>query len=609
MVKITLSFYNQTQVEITFHESKPLFNEEGIDGNILNQEYTYYPTLEINRQDREYNKIEGVDLYVNNSLIGCFAKDNGIFSFTNQTNLSNNQDSMFRLNLYFGYILFTLVIRYKDTQKILYSNYYCIEYKSSEDNENITTLIEAISNLPNEWVFKNWSLDDSEFNKHSKIRGTWRRKSLKSISSYLKMLYDIIAFYKENYYYFKKNAFHKITQEKCIRAFSDVRKITQEDYKWLMQNSSMLEKNNSKIGFPYRNEYYAPSYLLNESHKKNINTYENQVLMGFLMQLTRECHNIKNKLNVELKKNSKILYKLDPSNERKFSNVIAIKAIQITLANKYISKLSEYEEQLLKLKNLYTLTFPITSMKFLSLPRCTKIFQEIKQYRLIYEYIVRWYEFGEFSLEQENILFNIRTLDTLFEYYCLLRLVGVFIENGWVLKKNDKFKYDVISDTDICNTYLLEKDDDIITIYYQPIIYDNKFENNISLFRTDFNGKNIQNFYTPDFLIRLEKNDDISYAILDSKYSKRYNINNYYLPEVLLKYMCKISDKYQENAIKMIWILQGRIDKEVSFSKLQNSELSKQYFKGISVGIQSVTVANDLNAFWREFECKMLKKN
>lgn len=71
----------------------------------------------------------------------------------------------------------------------------------------------------------------------------------------------------------------------------------------------------------------------------------------------------------------------------------------------------------------------------------------IKDYAQVFEIIVRWFRYGEYSLEKERLILQVKTLDKLFEYYCLLRLLKLLADNGYQ-KANVKepvFKFDYVS--------------------------------------------------------------------------------------------------------------------------------------------------------------------
>ena len=68
------------------------------------------------------------------------------------------------------------------------------------------------------------------------------------------------------------------------------------------------------------------------------------------------------------------------------------------------------------------------------MPRKTKVFQEIQAYSKVYDLIVKWFEFGEISLEREKIIFRVKTIDKLYEYYCLQQILKMLLDEDFVIR-------------------------------------------------------------------------------------------------------------------------------------------------------------------------------
>ena len=245
-------------------------------------------------------------------------------------------------------------------------------------------------------------------------------------------------------------------------------------------------------------------------------------------------------------------------------------------------------------------------------PRKTNTFCEIKPYAQVFEIIVRWFRYGEYSLEKERLILQVKTLDKLFEYYCLLRLLKLLADNGYQ-KANVKepvFKFDYVSadehyqnEKDVANTYLLSNGEVTATLYYQPVISAVQFENDLTLFRTTKPPAGNPDYYTPDFVLKFASSeDDEEYAIFDAKFSSRANIKKHSLPEVIRKYSCEISAASRSSAPKMVWVLQGRVNgSENAIWKYHNSQLASTYRPITSFGIVSINTAVEIRQrLWNE---------
>ena len=114
-------------------------------------------------------------------------------------------------------------------------------------------------------------------------------------------------------------------------------------------------------------------------------------------------------------------------------------------------------------------------------------------------------------------------------------------------------------------------------INHQPVIYSdsNKFDNNIGLFRVD------KSFYTPDFILKKEKNGETTYCILDAKWRNRNALlkkeNEGGLRDLVYKYSYSVVDKYSRHCIDNLWLLQGKDDSTNSNWYIhRRSPISKQ---------------------------------
>ena len=157
------------------------------------------------------------------------------------------------------------------------------------------------------------------------------------------------------------------------------------------------------------------------------------------------------------------------------------------------------------------------------------------------------------------------------------------------------------NEKDISNTFCLRKDDCYITLYFQPVIHSDKFENNITLYRTTTN----KGYFAPDFAIKIQHTGTTPiYFILDSKYSSRANIRKHYIDDTILRYSCQIADVIpSRSTVKMVWLLQGRVDETSPVWKYQDSPMSVQYKPEPSYGILSInTRINMIPRLWREIE-------
>ena len=269
-----------------------------------------------------------------------------------------------------------------------------------------------------------------------------------------------------------------------------------------------------------------------------------------------------------------------------------------------------------QLMDQYTGLFRINPEAATSMPRKTKTFQEIKPYIHVFDIIMHWFQYGEYDLSRENLIIRVKTLEKLFEYYCLIKLLDMFQKNGYIDSSNAiKFKY-VCNDAryeaedEIPNTYYLRKGDSFLTIYYQPVIRSDLFQNELSLYRVLYYEK--ENHWEPDFVIKCSKDDQNEYLIFDSKFASRNTIRSARLHDIIQKYaietaIARGSTETQGDVPKMVWALQGRVDGadliwSLQKSRTYDSTLANKY-RTVSCGIASINALNDARPLlWREMK-------
>lgn len=488
--------------------------------------------------------------------------------------------------------------------------------KNEDDSENVeamlNTLLDFDDNKISRWVFSKKSIDNIQT---GLVEGGFRDKSYKSIPSFLQLLNDIVQCYQKNYVYFKALAKHSIVSNIELKEYTSVSSFDVESFRWLCQNLDQLSPVETRSAIFWDNQYYLPYKVMAKQKKANYDIYENRIIISFLKEIIRDAEQIRKELKSIVIEEENIYQKLKRlSFESYHSPIITVKDIQIKHSKEILDRISTLICSAQKLLRAYITILPCQSGRLVGMPKKTKVFQEIKPYRFVYEMIVKWYQYGEVSLEQDNVLFQVKTMDKLFEYYCLLQLLKMLKEEGYDIvdekKDIDFFEYKTVdgkyeNERDIANTYTLCKESSIIVLYYQPVIYADGYVNGLTLYRTtSFNS-----YYAPDFVIKIMQNDETSYVILDAKYSSKDNIKKFALENCILKYGVQVESCEDNSKVKMMWILQGRVDETNAIYKYHISPNARANKQSKSYGIVALnTKINVLKRFWNEILSAVEKK-
>lgn len=596
------------EIEVEMFGDNPIFKAMNIrDDVIVFEDACYEGRIEL---EKETKTIEEISVLLNEKLIGevKFETNNekveGKIQFKEQVK-GIAQPFLLQCDL----ISLGLRITYEDGgARYLYSQYLLCVSKSEEDTKNTENMLKELllydEDRVNSWIFGNKETNNIQ---DGLIEGSMRSKSYKSVITYIQLIEQIVGCYKEYYLYFKSSSKRNVIPVKDTIDYNKIRRFEQKDFNWLIKNMEKLSPVDINTSIEFGEVNYLPLKVMTEKRKSNFNVYENQVVLSFLKTIVDEAQLISIELHRAIATEENIYNKLRRVPiEGYYAPIITVKQIQ----NKYMRSIRESLEKIImelrKIYQMYYKILPIDYSKLSVIPKRTKAFQEIRAYSRIYDMIIKWFEFGEVNLEKEKIIFRVKTIDKLYEYYCLQQILKMLSEEGFLIQDInediDFFRYEIDderykNELDIANTYILHKDRETVTLYYQPVIFSDGYSNELNLYRTT--KKNL--YYTPDFVLKFADNEKEKYVIFDSKYANRNSIVQYRLRECIWNYGVEIEPCKDNAEFRMMWLLQGRIDDSRLTYVLNNSPNSRQCRRTKSYGVISVnTKVNSRQKLWNE---------
>jgi len=178
------------------------------------------------------------------------------------------------------------------------------------------------------------------------------------------------------------------------------------------------------------------------------------------------------------------------------------------------------------------------------MPEVTPGFLATPHYHQAFRQIVAWHGMGRLNLAGERFLYGLRTIDRLYEFYCLFRLVETLREAGWEPVDQELRppaprsleSLDWYSRPD--NVYTFSRNGERITLFYEPEI-ERAPDGALDLVRTMEGGAG----FLPDFVLKFEPGYEgagagpPSYLILDAKYVSPYLALNFELTKITMKYL------------------------------------------------------------------------
>lgn len=518
--------------------------------------------------------------------------------------------------LHYDLLVVSFVLSLVDgSSREYYTDYLLCVCKNQEDAINIQNMLQELiafdDSQVSEWIFS----DGKRGVSNSLYEGKWNKHAYKSLSSYIQLLEKIIACYKNNYAYFKMHGKHTIKQSNVLVPYEKVRKVSRDSFDWMLQNAEQLAEVSYNSGIQYHRKNYLPYHIRTDASKKSWDVYENRVVVSFLYTVLLNAKQIFEEFDGDILNEARIISRIHGSFPKEYcAPIITIKSLQISSCRILLKKLNQSIDALQNLYTLYEMLFDVQISMLRILPRKTSTFCEIKPYAQVFEIIVRWFQYGEYSLEKERLILQVKTLDKLFEYYCLLHLLKLLADNGYQKAeiKEPAFKYFYTSadgyyqnELDVANTYVLSRNHITATLYYQPVISSYKFENGLTLYRTTSR----KGYYTPDFVIKFSSSDhDEEYVIFDAKFAKRDAIKNFRMHEVIRKYSSEICAAADCHVPKMVWILQGRVNSsEKVMWRYHDSPMVSEYRPAASFGIVSINTTQEIRQrLWNEIKSNVV---
>lgn len=435
-------------------------------------------------------------------------------------------------------------------------------------NNNIINMIDYIYDNCDDYLY--------EEHKYSEIESGVKSNINISIEAKLSMLGEIIDTYKREYNVLKHSAQSKPVNSNKIGNFNELRNINVNTMNYIVNHPEELQPVNYNSGIIVNKRYYQPRKTLVQSISYSYDIYENQIILGFLIMVINDL-NIMKKVIEDSKKNNYKRYQKDGY----IDSTYYIYNRNAKFLDELIKKIDENISVIQMIYWEYKNIFKISGLQLSDLPRYTNIFRRVMPYHAIFELIVKWINSGNYNLAKSDLILSFISVSKIYEYFCLLK-INHSIENcDYELIHGFPFKYmenKYYHNTTYNNTFKFKKGDIYLTVYYQPVIYGKrgKFEiyNNLKLFRSttisiadpninamlDDREEQRGNYYVPDFVLKIQKDDIENYYILDSKHSSSNNIKRYQLPSLVYKYLYSLNTFKHTERIAGLCILCGKED-------------------------------------------------
>lgn len=501
-------------------------------------------------EDRQKNILQ-VRLYVNDDYIPSVFYEGKIV-------IQGNERKMF--HSCFGFAKITLEIRYKDGEReTLFSDYLSILFREGYLSNKVDAMYDYIFENERNLLYKNeQTIATSSFS------GSDRTDS---VLAKLNLAEETARFYENNFGYFKSNSRFKVKETHSVEGIEKLQKMTPETLTYIAMHPEELQPMVGASGIRIDCKNYYPKKAMIPVQNISTDIYENQIIVGFLSTIIDDLSDISKKLNNLV---SRIPDQSSTDGPYVHSATLILKKTEKTLREK-VEKANVLLNKFETLRNLYQAVLNVSRLDVNNPPKPTAVFLSVPNYNMIFTSICKWFNYGEFDVSEEAFMLSFVNLSSLYELFALCRIINDLCDMGYVMEKSTKHTY-VVNDTalyknsDCINTFIFTKADETLSLYYQPVIYQGGNRNNrTGLYRNTSisygeEGR-IGNYFTPDFIIKRNKNGVSTYDILDAKFMNRDNATRK-VPELSYKYLFAISENEPADSIQGLYVLYGRPDLE-----------------------------------------------
>lgn len=370
---------------------------------------------------------------------------------------------------------------------------------------------------------------------------------------------------------FLENKLNNILAQKCtklipkylIRPPRHNDKYDSTTVEWLLSHMDVLQPSqdiDDSIAI-INSKYYSPSELEVCELYADTNRYENQILHGYLISMKL--------FMLEVQKHTNLI--CDTDNNNPSINGKGYHSFFKEMKNSY-KKLfeSRYDKcnyLLHKIDRLITIfneKLPVTE-PIKNSPILTPWVKSNIHYRRVYEKIIRWYRLGKADWESEGTLLGIRSLDKLYEFFCLYKLLDGIEDSGFYIiqpksmHKKEMFREIQYQDDIPDKKFEFKKGKTTLTLYHEREFWSPQHKQSTG----DYNnveGWNVRNKMNadirkgtgpyskrvPDFSLEFSiEGDSFSakkvLAIFDAKYSSFEKTFKETLPLLVMRYVHGIS--------------------------------------------------------------------
>lgn len=545
-------------------------------------------TLKLNNDKKPYTVEEILDIHakvysdtVYMIDISCEEIREIIVYINGESVVSNYRDGM----IYFGrenekvfagiigLAQISLFITYQDGKtEWAYSEYASVLIRASETNKALDLMLK--------YVYKN---QEDILHRDSKVTeiGKQYNEKYEDFWSQVILLEEIANVYENNYGYFKANCRYKLEKVDVMDRVEKMQEVDARTLQYISQHPEYLK--NAVTGIRYGMQFFLPSKTLMTQKKITNDIYENQVVISFLEYILNEVEALSEKIQEYIN----LLHIEIVADDGYIVSSYLLYANAREVLDEFQNRILELKRQYRKLVASYSKILIVKRVTMAKRPEPSAIFMNLPQYNRIYECILRWFGKTGYDLMNERTMISFMHAPAIYEAYVLIKLITQIKEFGYDLIESKLAIYPkqagwLYKNRNYNNTFVFSNEDSKITLYYEPVIYDedrrniNGIElyrnNNISLGR-DTDDERKGHYYVPDYIIKYEKDEKIQYLICDAKFSRKTKVQYQIIPDLAYKYLTSISPLPENVSVLGLFVFYGLNENNNNIESFYNRKI------------------------------------
>ena len=593
---LLLSEYGDS-IEVQLYTEKKPYTIESIVGikNAVRADIRY----SIQMIGSDLDDIDNVVVYINGEEIDT--------SYTGDTIICNGdvRDAMFKRQI--GFVQLSLhVFDRNNTSHWYYSDYASVLVKQTNSNRAVLDMLEYLY-MRQEKILYGETMVTSI--------GEYSADSYNDFSSQIILIEEITNVYENCYGYFMTNSRTKLERVEVVDQAEKLQYIDEKTLQYIVRHPENLKKEST--GIRYGRQTFLPNKTLMMQNKITNDIYENRAIISFLDHVLKSVE----KLRIDIENYVNLV---GDSKEEQDGYIVSSHLLYMNAQNElsvFLARLNSIGEKLRKLNLSYSQILNMEKMPLFRCPESTPVFMSIPQYNRIYVCMMRWFNKQGYDLINERRMLSFFNATEVYELYVLIKLINLIRDMGFKLTLGKSIKYPRFGNwkyesKNHNNTFMFEKEDISITLYYEPILYDEDrseindlriYRNNTVSINENTDEEHQGHYYVPDYVIKVESKGLERYMICDAKFAGKSNVQNRLVPKLAYKYLTSVSPISNKSAIEGLYIFYGLTDDFKNDDSFYNRQIPGS--KEIKPCIELVPLSEQVPYNYQTNSCeKMIKR-